>query len=128
MTIRLFLNAQGEVVREIDQNRGKRTFYSPETGKSFSFPEASSGHFAYPDGVYLGAPVTGHLVGFVGQGGKVTDAGRAVIEGEVVWVEEIDGVSVPFIDLWIVDGRGSRPSEDEYLSGRCEALGGTYTP
>jgi hypothetical protein len=128
VTVRLFTGSGGTVVREIDLMHGERVFYSPETGESFRFPEASSWHFDYPDGAAVGARVEGHLSGIVGRGGNVTDAGQLRVEGVVVGTAEVAGITIPLVDFWPVRAVGSLPSEDEYMSGRCEALGGSYQP
>lgn len=129
VSLTVLTDTSDTVVREIDTQPGfKTTFYSPETGKSFSFPEAIVWHFEYPDGAYAGAPATVMATGMHGRGGKVADAGVVFFEGEVVDVIEIDGVPVALVDFWWTGERGHFNDEDTYLAGRCKALGGTYNP
>jgi hypothetical protein len=129
VVVTVISDKDGAVVRELDTQPGfTTTFYSPETGKSFRFPEAIVWHWEYPEGAYPGAPVQGMATGMHGRGGKVTDAGRVLFAGEVWDVVEIDGVPLPLIDFWPVGGSGRFADEVTYLAGRCEALGGTFDP
>ena len=125
-TVRLtvFHDQDGAVVRELDTSPGFRTtFSSPETGMSFSFPEALVWHYAYPEGASVGAPARVTITGL--QGAPAITAGRVVEDGEVVGISP-DGV--PFVDpIGFVSANGRFPDEETYLAARCEALGGQLT-
>ena len=81
---KVFTDASGTVVREVDTQPGTRQTFASAT-RSFSFPFASTLVTDYPDGAYLGAPavVTGN-----GLAGKVpgipADAGTITYQGIVV--------------------------------------------
>ena len=92
-------NDAGLVVSEIDRQPNTTiTYSSPDTGRSFSFPNAQPSHWDYGAGATLGSAVT---VKFTGLGGHVpgviaSDAGQTVVIGVV------DGFSpegVPFVNI-----------------------------
>lgn len=49
------------------------------------------------------------------------------IEAELAAGEQIEGETIPLVDFWEVS-RSAPFDFGRFISGRCEALGGTYTP
>ena len=108
-------NDAGLVVSEIDRQPNTTiTYSSPDTGRSFSFPNAQPSHWDYGAGATLGSAVTIKLTGLFGHvpGVIASDAGQTVLIGVV------DGFSpegVPFVNFtdqsgqaWQSRGRRSR--------------------
>jgi hypothetical protein len=90
----LFLDQNGNAVREVDTQPGVKLTYSSDSGRSISFPWSIISHTDYSAGTSVGSPVTstltgniGSFTGFVGPG-----TGRLVLSGEVV---EVDSNGVP---------------------------------
>jgi hypothetical protein len=84
----LFLDANGNVVREVDTQPSGTLTYSSAAGGSISFPWSIISHTDYSAGTAIGSPVTitltgniGSFTGIVGPG-----TGRLVLTGEVVGV------------------------------------------
>ena len=119
-------NRAGLVVSETDRQPSSRiTYSSPDTGRSFSFPNAVPSHWDYGDGAKIGSPVT---VKFAGMFGHVTgviasDAGQVVVIGVV---REFSPEGVPIVDLTdqVLAEHGNREG-DAVLGAICTALTGS---
>jgi hypothetical protein len=118
-------NEAGLVVSEIDRQPSSRiTYSSPDTGRSFSFPNAVPSHWDYGAGATLGSPVTVKLTGMFGHvpGVIASDAGQVVLIG-VVGGFSPEGV--PFVDFTdqVLVEHGNREGE-AVLGAICSALTG----
>jgi hypothetical protein len=123
VTVKLFTDRKGSVVRELDLLRGTRIIWSaPSKGTSFSYPFNGAAWIDYPQGGTVGKPATLTITGLQDKlPGQPADAGRAVFKGEVIFVRP-DGIPVVEPEL-----------EPEFISGSrgnltfpnvCAALAG----
>jgi hypothetical protein len=118
---KLFVDATGTIVREIDTYPSDKAGWSaPTSGRTIAFPSATL-VTDYPNGTALGsiATVTG-----TGLSAKVpgipADAGIAVFAGHVVFIDP-DGVPiVAFDQLVSINGHSSDPAVFE--AAVCSAL------
>ena len=119
--VTLITNADGVVVREMDTQPGSRFgFASPDTGKSFDFPNSLSLHTAYPDGAAPGAKAVWRLTGLIGNApGVASDAGMAAGEGVVLFITP-EGIPIIELTTWLVE-RGNRA--EGVPDAICAALG-----
>ena len=92
----LFLDAEGDVVKEIDTFSGFIT-YTSDTG-SFRFPLAQPIFFDYGEGAEIGSTATIKLVGLSGHatGHIASDAGIIILTGTVV---EFSPEGIPIVDF-----------------------------
>lgn len=106
--VTLFTDQDGVVVRELDTQPGSRFgFASPDTGKSFSFPNSLSLHTEYPEGASPGADAVWRLTGlFENAPGVPPEAGMAAGEGIVLFISP-EGIPVIELTTWLVE-RGNR--------------------
>lgn len=124
VTVKLFTNRQGSLVRELDLLRGTRIiWFAPSRATSFTYPFNGAAWIDYPQGGTVGAPATLTLTGFQGKvPGQPADAGRAVFAGEVIFVRQ-DGIPViePHPDPESVSGSTGHL----ILANVCAALAGS---
>jgi hypothetical protein len=117
----LFGDADGTVVRELDQELSTSTWFSPETGQSFTFPNPARLHTFY-EGNDVGDAALAMLTGFE------TAAPGTVTAGEVIIPSVVTGIGpfgIPDIDQVAAATRhGTFPGADELLAARCAALAG----
>jgi hypothetical protein len=120
----LFFDRSGTVLRETDTQPGAvQTFSSATTGRSFSWPFASTLVTTYPNGTALGAPAVARGSGLAAKiPGVPADAG-VVTFGQATVVGYQD--DVPVIDLGPITGQSGHSNdfatEDAAI---CAALAG----
>jgi len=116
----LFPDADGVVVLEIDQNVGwTTTWFSPETGASYSYPGPAQLH-TYYEGNEIGDPALAVLTGLQGGTPGATTAGQVIMPSVVV---AIGPFGIPDIDQVAPSTRnGTFPGAAELLAARCAAL------
>jgi hypothetical protein len=131
ITVKLFRDASGEVVSELDDYAITTVIYSPleegGTGESFSPVGAHRNHlkFSYPEGTELGAPVTIYMTGahvslWPGYFGEISP-GMIVYSGEVV--DTWNGIPiVEIVDLIAAYG-AKEFSVFDFGDHLCAALG-----
>lgn len=123
MTLRY--NSAGLVASEVDKAGGSKvTYSSPDTGKSFSYPNRLPS-FDYGAGAQVGSPVTIKVTGLLGHvPGKIaSDAGMTVFSGVVEGIDEFGIPQVEFGDVLLE--HGNRENPDAVLGAFCQALTGT---
>jgi hypothetical protein len=117
----LFGDADGTVVRELDEELSTSTWFSPETGRSFTFPNPARLHTFY-EGNDVGDAALAMLTGLE------TAAPGTVTAGEVIIPSVVTGIGpfgIPDIDQVAAATRhGTFPGADELLAARCAALAG----
>jgi hypothetical protein len=116
-------NAEGVVVSETDRQPSSTiTYSSPDTGRSFSFPNALPSHWDYGAGAAIGSPVTVKFTGLLGHvpGVIASDAGQIVVIGVV---RELSPEGVPIVDLTdqVLVEHGNREG-DAHIGAICQAL------
>lgn len=117
---KVFTDASGTVVREVDTQPGTTQTFSSAT-RSFSFPFASTLVTIYPDGAYLGAPavVTGN-----GLAGKVpgipADAGTITYQATVVGFSSQGVPITAFSGVTAMHGHSNNPAVAD--AAICAAL------
>jgi hypothetical protein len=119
--VTLILDAEGNVLREIDTVQGGTVTYSSATG-SFSFPLAQPIIFDYGEGAEVGSEVTIKVVGLFGHvpGFIPSDAGLLILTGEVI---EFDEFGIPIVDFQdVVVEHGNHESEERIFGAICAAL------
>ena len=119
-------NKDGSVVSETDRQPDTRiTYSSPDTGRSFSFPDALPSHWDYGAGAAIGSPVTVKFTGLLGHvpGVIASDAGQIVVTGVV---GEFSPEGVPLVDLTdqVLIEHGNR-EDDAIIGAICQALTGS---
>ena len=125
VNVTLFRNSAGLVVRELDQTPASVvTFSSPETGRSFSFPNSLAATHDYGDGAQAGSTVVLTLRGLLGHvtGHIASDAGTVTLVGVVEGFDEFGVPLVDFPDPPIRETGNREPGED-IGDAFCEALG-----
>lgn len=118
----LFRDAQGMVVAEFDISPGFKTIVSsPTTGKSFTYTSPDPTRYLYPEGVYIGAPVTFRETGVGGFAAPgLPYAGPRWAFGEVAFITP-DGV--PITDVTgTTESHGNGVTRDEAIAARCAFL------
>jgi hypothetical protein len=120
ISVKLVLNRQGQVVREIDTWRGGRITYSSANG-SFSFM-TNPIMYDYGEGAEIGSEVTIKIVGLEGHapGFISSDAGIVLLSGVVVDFDEFGIPLVEFGDVTFVHGHFNSPEDID--SAICAAL------
>ena len=117
----LFGDADGTVVRELDQELSTSTWFSPDTGRSFTFPNPARLHTFY-EGNDVGDAALAILTGLE------TAAPGTVIAGQVIIPSVVTGIGpfgIPDVDQVAAATRhGTFPGADELLAARCAALAG----
>jgi hypothetical protein len=115
----LFSDAGGVVVRELDQELSTSTWFSPDTGRSFTFPNPARLHTFY-EGNDVGDPALAILTGLE------TAAPGTVIAGQVIIPSVVTGIGpfgIPDVDQVAAATRhGTFPGADELIAARCAAL------
>jgi hypothetical protein len=119
-------NQAGLVVSETDRQPSSRISYSsPDTGRSFSFPNAVPSHWDYGAGAAIGSAVTVKFAGMFGHvpGLIASDAGQVVVIGVV---REFSPEGVPIVGLTdqVLAEHGNREG-DPVLGAICTALTGS---
>ncbi len=118
----LFPDGDGVIVREIDQALGwTTTWFSPETGESFSYIQPSQAH-TYYNGNQIGDPALVVVTGLQGATPGAIGAGRVVLPSIVVGISpegipDTDQVAPAMLN-------GTFPSAAELIAARCAALAG----
>jgi hypothetical protein len=123
LNVTLVYNQSGLLVREIDPSGGGTfTYYSPDTGKSFSFPFQPA-MLDYGSGAMVGSAVIvtqrglfGHVPGFV-----PSDAGLFRFLGSVTGFEENGSPLIDFVEV-IPPEHGNRVDGEQVVAGICAAL------
>jgi hypothetical protein len=118
----LLYDGSGKVIREIDTQPGATlSFYSPETGKSFSFPFAAILRTDYTNGAALGSEAVSYGSGLsLKVPGISAHAGRAVFSSVVV---DHTPYGVPIVAFTgIISWVGHENDPDEVDAAFCEAL------
>jgi hypothetical protein len=117
----LFSDAGGIVVRELDQELSTETWFSPDTGRSFTFPNPARLHTFY-EGNDVGDAASAILTGLE------TAAPGTVIAGQVIIPSVVTGIGPfgnPDVDQVAAATRhGTFPGADELVAARCAALAG----
>ena len=122
LNVTLVYNREGLLVREIDPSGGgKVTFSAPETGRSFSFPFATT-IIDYGTGAQVGSTFTAKTAGLLGHvpGFIASDAGQVIFTGVVFGFEENGSPLLDFGDVLIE--RGNRASGEDIVAAVCDAL------
>ena len=119
-------NQAGLVVSETDRQPSSRiTYSSPDTGRSFSLPNAVPSHWDYGAGAAIGSQVTVKFAGMFGHvpGLIASDAGQVVVIGVV---RAFSPEGVPIVDLTdqVLAEHGNREG-DAVLGAICTALTGS---
>ena len=119
-------NKDGVVVSETDRQPSARiTYSSPDTGRSFSFPNALPSHWDYGAGAAIGSQVTVKFTGLLGHvpGVIASDAGQIVVIGIV---GEFSPEGVPLVELTdqVLVEHGNREG-DAVIGAICTALTGS---
>ena len=115
----------GLAVSEIDRQPSTTiTYSSPDTGRSFSFPNATPSHWDYGSGATLGSAVTIKFTGLFGHvpGVIASDAGQTVLIGVV---DHFSPEGVPIVTLTdqVLVEHGNREG-DAVADAICDALAG----
>jgi hypothetical protein len=123
-TITLWMNSDGQVVRELDTVPGGTITYTSANG-SFGFPANLVSHSDYGSGAVLGGSAEVALTGLFGHvpGYLQSDAGQLVGSAEVVGFADVDGAEVPqtqFTDFSKSVGHSN--SNDAIDAAICAAL------
>ena len=121
--VSLVYNSKGLVAREVDTTAASTdTFSAPQTGASFSFPNALVYHFDYGSGAAIGSPVQIRITGLSGHvpGLIPSDAGSDVfLNGIVAGFDE----HVPVVEFGeATASHGNREDIERITSSICTAL------
>ena len=109
------------MVLELDQELSTSTWFSPETGRSFTFPNPARLHTFY-EGNDVGDAALALLTGLEAAAQGAVTAGLVIIPSVVTGVGPL---GIPDIDQVAATTRhGSFPGADELLAARCSALAG----
>ena len=120
--VTLVLDADGDVVREIDTFSGF-VKYTSDTG-SFSFPLAQPIIFDYGEGAEIGSTATIKLVGLSGHatGEIASDAGIIVLTGTVTGFDEVAGIPIVDFDGDVTFQHGNFEAGEDIDAAICAAL------
>jgi len=117
----LFSDAGGVVVRELDQELSTSTWFSPDTGRSFMFPNPARLHTFY-EGNDVGDAALAILTGLETAAPGTVTAGLVVIPSVVTGIGPF---GIPDVDqVAAATRRGTFPGADELVAARCAALAG----
>jgi hypothetical protein len=115
----LFSDAGGVVVRELDQELSTSTWFSADTGRSFTFPNPARLP-TFSEGNDVGDAALAILTGLE------TAAPGTVIAGQVIIPSVVTGIGpfgIPDVDQVAAATRhGTFPGADELIAARCAAL------
>jgi hypothetical protein len=119
--VTLLLDADGDVVKEIDTFQGFVT-YTSGTG-SFRFPLAQPIRFDYGEGAEIGSTATIKIVGLSGHatGHIASDAGIIILTGTVVDFSP-EGIPIVDFDGEVTFQHGNFESGDDIVAAICAAL------
>ena len=119
--VQLLLDADGDVVKEIDTFSGFVT-YTSDTG-TFRFPLAQPIIFDYGEGAEIGSTATIKLVGLSGHatGHIASDAGIIILSGTVVDFDEF-GIPIVDFDGEVTFQHGNFEAGEDIDAAICAAL------
>ena len=119
---KLYSDQTGMIVHEIDTSPHDTVGWSsPDTGKTFAFPNAAQLITDYPQGIAVGSPATITGSGITAKiPGLAADAGIAVFAGHVAFVDN-DGVPIVAFDEFI-SSHGHANDPAAFDAALCAAL------